>query len=98
MNGFLTMITNNVENSLTIKLDSLIMRTINNFIGATLLDKNPNTSVNLLKMYNDAMGETLTVDKALTDSSFLRYANFIINTYVDRMSRISGILKMPRMP
>ena len=37
MNGFLTMITNNVENSLTIKLDSLIMRTINNFIGNTLL-------------------------------------------------------------
>ena len=91
MNGFLTMITNNVENSLTIKLDSLIMRTINNFIGTTILDKNPNTSVNLLKMYNDAMGETLTVDSALTDGAFLRYANFIINTYTDRMTRISTL-------
>ena len=91
MNGFLTMITNNVENSLTIKLDSLIMRTINNFIGNTLLDNNPNTSVNLLKMYNDTMGETLTVAKALTDSAFLRYANYIINTYTDRMTRISTL-------
>ena len=91
MNGFLTMITNNVENSLTIKLDNLIMRTINNFIGATLLDKNANTSVNLLKMYNETMSETLTVDKALTDSGFLRYANFVINTYTDRMTRISTL-------
>lgn len=91
MNGFLTMITNNVENSLTIKLDSLIMRTINNYIGNTILDKNPNTSVNLLKMYNDTMSETLTVAKALTDGAFLRYANFVINTYTDRMSRISTL-------
>ena len=91
MNGFLTMITNNVENSLTIKLDSLIMRTINNFIGNTLMDNNPNTSVNLLKMYNDNMGETLTADSALTDGAFLRYANFVINTYTDRMTRISTL-------
>ena len=91
MNGFLSMITNNVENSLTIKLDSLIMRTINNFIGNTLLDKNPNTSVNLLKLYNDTMDETLTADSALTDGAFLRYANFVINTYTDRMTRISTL-------
>lgn len=91
MNGFLTMITNNVENSLTIKLDSLIMRTINNYIGTTILDNNPNTSVNLLKMYNDAMGENVTVARALTHSGFLRYANFIINTYTDRMTRISTL-------
>lgn len=91
MNGFLTMITNNVENSLTIKLDSLIMRTINNYIGVTLLDKNPNTSVNLLKLYNDTMGESLTVAECLTDSAFLRYSNYIINTYNDRMTRISTL-------
>ena len=91
MNGFLTMITNNVENALTIKLDSLIMRTINNYIGATLLDKNPNTSVNLLELYNASSGESLTAEKCLTDSSFLRYANFIINTYTDRMTRISTL-------
>lgn len=91
MNGFLTMITNNVENSLTIKLDSLIMRTINNFIGVTILDDDPNTSVNLLKMYNDNMGGNLTVGSALTDGAFLRYANFVINTYTDRMTRISTL-------
>ena len=91
MNGFLTMLTNNVENSLTIKLDSLIMRTINNYIGSTILSKNTNTSVNLLTLYNTVNGETLTTDKALNNAGFLRYANFIINTYIDRISRISTL-------
>ncbi len=94
MNGFLTMITNNVENSLTIKLDNLIMRTINNYIGNVLLKKNENSSINLLSVYNKAMGKSLTADKALTDGEFLRYANFIINTYVDRISRISTLFNI----
>lgn len=91
LNGFLSMITTSVENSLTIKLDSLIMRTINNFIGSVLHTKNKNTAVNLLEMYNASAGETLTADKALLDPKFLRYANFIINSYINRMTRISTL-------
>lgn len=94
LNGFLSMITTSVENSLTIKLDSLIMRTINNFSGSVLNKKNPNSSVNLLKMYNESSGETLTADKALMDGNFLRYANFIINTYTDRLTKISELFNM----
>ena len=91
LNGFLSMITTSVENSLTIKLDSLIMRTINNFIGSVLHKKNKNTAVNLLDMYNKSAGETLKADKALLDPKFLRYANFIINSYINRMTRISTL-------
>lgn len=94
MNGFLSMITTSVENSLTIKLDELIMRTINNFIGSVLLKNNPNTSINLLKEYNKAFSENLTVDKALTNANFLRFANFLINTYVDRITRISSLFNI----
>lgn len=94
LNGFLSMITTSVENSLTIKLDSLIMRTINNFSGSVLNKKNPNTSVNLLKMYNESSGETLTADKALMDGKFLRYANFVINTYTDRLTKISELFNI----
>lgn len=94
MNGFLTMLTNNVENSLTIKLDSLIMRTINNYIGNVIDKKDKNTSVNILELYNETFGEKLTVEKCLTDAKFLRYANFIINTYVDRVSRISNLFNI----
>lgn len=37
LNSFFSMIETGIENSMTIKLDSLIMRTINNMIGQTLL-------------------------------------------------------------
>lgn len=94
LNGFLSMLTNQVDTSMTIKLDSLIMRTINNYIGNVMDSNNPNTSINLLKMYNEKSGQTLTADKCLTDSGFLRFANFIINTYVDRVSRISKLFNI----
>ena len=94
LNGFLSMLTNQVDTSMTIKLDSLIMRTINNYIGNVLDKDNSNTSINLLKLYNEKSGETLTVKNCLTDSGFLRFANFIINTYVDRISRISTLFNI----
>ena len=94
MNGFLSMLTNSVDTSFTIKLDELIMRTINNYIGTVIDKKDPNTSVNLLDLYNKATGNTLTVDKCLTDPDFLRYANFIINTYISRITRISTLFNI----
>ena len=94
MNGFLSMLTNRVDTSFTIKLDELIMRTINNYIGSVIHAKDTNTSVNLLKLYNTVSGKSLTVDKCLTDSDFLRYANFTINTYIGRISRISTLFNI----
>lgn len=94
LNGFLSMLTNQVDTSMTIKLDSLIMRTINNYIGNVLDKNNPNTSINLLKLYNEKSENTLTVKDCLTDSGFLRFANFIINTYIDRITRISTLFNV----
>jgi len=94
MNGFLSMLVNSVDTSFTIKLDELIMRTINNYIGTVIDKKDPNTSINLLSLYNKANGTTLTADKCLTDPQFLRYANFIINTYVGRIARISKLFNI----
>lgn len=94
MNGFLSMLTNRVDTSFTIKLDELIMRTINNYIGAVINAKDKNTSVNLLELYNTSSGKNLTVDKCMTDPDFLRYANFTINTYVGRISRISTLFNI----
>ena len=94
MNGFLSMLINNVDTSFTIKLDELIMRTINNYIGTVIDKKDPNTAINLLSLYNKANGTTLTADKCLTDPQFLRYANFIINTYVGRIARISKLFNI----
>ena len=94
MNGFLSMLINQVDTSFTIKLDELIMRTINNYMGSVISKKDTNTSVNLLKAYNKASGKTLTAEKSLTDAEFLRFANFTINTYIGRISRISKLFNI----
>ena len=94
MNGFLSMLTNRVDTSFTIKLDELIMRTINNYIGAVINAKDTNTSVNLLSLYKTLSGRKLTVNKCMTDPDFLRYANFVINSYIGLISRISTLFNI----
>lgn len=103
MNGFLSMLNNAVEKSLTIKTDSLIMRTINNFIGETLhaeigsgsaSGRTGTKAVNLLYMYNQAFTESLTVAAALQTPEFLRYASFIIANYIARISKISKLFNI----
>lgn len=103
MNGFLSMLNNAVEKSLTIKTDSLIMRTINNFIGETLYNeigsgsasgRTGTKAVNLLYMYNQAFIESLTVAVCLQSPEFLRYANFIIANCIARISKISKLFNI----
>jgi hypothetical protein len=106
LNGFLSMLYNAVENSMTIKIDSLIMRTINNMIaetvyndiplaeGETYADKTGTKAVNLLKQYNALTGGTLTVDKALSDEGFIKYSTYVINLYTDRLSKISTLFNV----
>lgn len=105
LNGFVSMLVTGVENSMTVKLDALIMRTINNMIGevawadlndgsAVNTDQDKVKAVNLLKGFNAATGKTLTADKALSDPDFVRYATYRIGLYQDRMSRVSTLFNV----
>lgn len=84
LNGFISMIYNAVDRSMTIKIDSLVMRTINSMIAQTLnADKTAFTGgygtastarcVNLLKLYNDkffpATGSTANQDALTADKA-----------------------------
>lgn len=102
LNGFLSMLFNEVEKALTVMTDNLIMRTINSFTGETIYDAF-NTAdysgtsiraVNLLKQYNETYGETLTADKAITSPEFIRYAAYVMGIYKDRMSRMSKLFNI----
>ena len=88
LNGFVSMITTSVENSMTVKLDALIMRAINNMTGETLVagigsgatgsktldfTQTSATAVNLLKLYND---QAATADKVTVANALTNY-NFI---------------------
>lgn len=108
LNGFLSMIYSAVDKSMTIKIDALVMRTINNMVAETLnADKTAfgGTSVdyssastvrcvNLLKLYNDKTGETLTADKCITNPDFIRFASYQMGLYADRMGSISTLFNV----
>lgn len=95
LNGFISMLQTAVENSLTVKLDNLIMKTINNMIAETIqTDTTGVKAVNLLAMYNEKTGATLTVEKSITDADFIRYASYIISVYKDRLGKISTLFNV----
>ena len=96
------MIYNAVDKSMTIKIDALAMRTINNMIGETVYDEFPGgtytgtsvKAVNLLKEYNDQFTASLTASDAITNAEFIRYASFRIAVYSDRLSKVSNLFNI----
>lgn len=103
LNGFLSMIYNAVDKSMTVKIDSLIMRTICNMIGETvyadygaanLNSKSGVKAVNLLYLYNHQYSENLTAAAALTDPDFIRYAAYIMGLYKSRLSKLSTLFNI----
>ena len=102
LNGFLSMLYNAVNKSMTIKIDSLIMRTINNMIAETLHNFNNSgdytgtgvRAVNLLKLYNDDKGTDLTAEKSVKDPDFIRFASYIMGLYMERLSKISSLFNI----
>ena len=112
LNGFISMLTTSVENAMTVRLDALIMRTINNMTAETLVaelntansgdpvvidaTKTGVKAVNLLKLYNETATTALTKDNALTDPDFIRFATYQISMYSDRMSKISTLFNVEK--
>ena len=91
LNGFISMLETGVKNSMTVKLDSLIMRTINNMTGQILNSANGLQKVNLLSEYNTASGQNLTANKALMDKDFLKFASLTIKKYQARITKMSTL-------
>lgn len=108
LNGFLSMLLNAVDKSMTVKFDGLIMRTINYMIAQTVQDDYADMSalgassgvkaINLLKLYNDrfiAVGDTpLTAANALTTPEFCRFAAYIMGLTANRMSRLTTLFNI----
>lgn len=107
LNAFLTMLYNAVAKSMTVKTDSLIMRTINNMTATTLDNAYPeggtsgygtagNTrAVNLLALYNAKFpSATVNAADALTNPDFIRFASMQMGLYTDRLSRMSTLFNI----
>ena len=103
LNAFFSMLAGNTKKSLTIKTDALAERTINYLILNTVnsafpLVSNNNYSgmtsvkaVNLLKLYNDAYGKSLTAAAALIDPDFIRFASYQMALGLNRLKKVSTL-------
>ncbi len=107
--SFIAMIFNAIENSMTIKLDALIMRTICNMIGETVYDDygaNAITgssgvkAVNVLYLYNQtvAAGDALTAANCMQSPAFLRFASNLMKMYKDRLAVESTLFNIDGEP
>ena len=111
MNGFISMLYTSVENTMTVKMDELVRRTINNMIGETVYadygytDITYKTSsgvkaINLLYEYNTYVnkGTALTQDEAFTNTDFIKYASYRIKLTHDRMRTMSTTFNIGGQP
>lgn len=104
MNGFLSMLYNAVEKAMTVKIDALTMRTINNMTGETLYSEY-NTdnygassgvrAVNLLYLYKQRFPDAvITAEQALTTPEFIRFASLTMKNYIKRLSKMSTLFNV----
>lgn len=106
LNGFISMLYNSVDKSMSIKIDSLIMRTINNMIGETVhadyadvenhdyTTKSGIKAVNLLFLYNQKFNTKITAEDCLTNKEFIRFAAYTMSVYRDRLTKISTLFNI----
>lgn len=103
LNAFMSLIYNSVDKSMTVKTDSLIMRTIDNMIGETIhadygsgaVNASSHVrAINLLYLYNQLNGTDLTFSKCFSDINFLKFASYTISLYLDRIGKMSVLFNV----
>lgn len=94
LNSFISMLVTSVQNAMTVNLDNLISRTVNNMTAYTINHGNANQAVNLLTLYNAQTGSTLTAQKALTTPDFIKFANQQIMLTQGRFSKLSTLFNI----
>ena len=112
LNAFVSMLTNDVDKSLTVKQEGLAQRTINNLIAQTINAEFPsvsdnnysgmsgNKAVNLLYLYNQQFNPSpaLTAANCLYSAEFIRFATLVITKTLARMKKISSLFNVGALP
>lgn len=105
LNAFYSMIQTAITNSMTVKLDGLIMRTINAGIAETIYaeytggagtydDASGVRAVNLLYLYNQTLDTPITASEAITDAGFIRFASYTIKNYIGYLKDMSTLFNI----
>ena len=107
LNNFLDMLFNDVDKSIEVKIDALVMRTINGAVAETIDESYGATPYgtdskvkarNLLYEYNTENGTTLTKVQALKTPAFIRFASAEIMKVAERMKKMSTLYNVGGQP
>lgn len=106
LNAFLSMLYDAVDKALTVKIDALVMRTINNMTAMTLRSEYEDDSsydaksgvraVNLLNLYKARFADAaaMTPEQAMTTPEFVRFATLTMKNYIDRLAKLSTLFNI----
>ena len=89
MGAFISGIYVNMDNALKLAEDNLANLAVNTYIAGALIKGKATQKRNLLKEYNTATGETLTVANCLRNAEFLKFASREIKTVISNMEKFS---------
>lgn len=105
MNAFVSAIETAIANTINIKTEEVVMRTLDCLIADTVKDdfgSNAITggshvkAVNLLYLYNQLVGASnaLSVSEAMASKEFLRFAVMIMKKYAKRLTKMSVLFNV----
>ena len=103
LNSFVTMIYNAIENALTIKIEELSRRAVNNVIAETMYEEYGSGSqtassgvraVNLLYLFNQTQTTPITSAEALYNADFLKFASYVMGMYIDKLKSMSTLFNL----
>ena len=103
LNSFISMIFNSLENAMTLRIEELSRRAINNLIAETMYNfygsgsqtaSSGTRAVNLLYLYNQTITTPITANKALYDENFLKFASYTMALYIDRLKSMSTLFNV----
>ena len=114
LSGFVAMLWDGVDKSMTLKLEALATRTVTSFISKTFADEFPSVSdnnyagmsgvkaINLLYLYNTQFNLTgadaLTKDNCLYSTEFLKFAVKQIDLTISRLTKLSTLFNIGHKP
>lgn len=103
LGSFVSMIYTAIENALTLRIEELSRRAVNNMIAETMYDFYGSGSqtassgvraVNLLYLYNQIATTPITASDALYDADFLKFAFYTMAMYKDKLASMSTLFNV----
>ena len=103
LESFVAMIYTAIENAMTLRIEELSRRAVNNLVAETIYNEFDNgiyntksgvRAVNLLYLYNQTIDTPITKADALYDEGFLKFAFYTMSLYKDRLASMSTLFNM----